>query len=130
MRCVQLWWCWWNQLPDVFHRVGDKSEAEPLQRTQFLLQPSSVEISSGIFTFNTSHSHVELLQRLVFLVGKKNQTSPLGVLTTRRASVENALRMEESASELCSSHVANAGWDEDNSQHHFKKVLWWLKILC
>ena len=111
---VQLM-CWWNQLPDVFHGEGDKCEAEPLQRTYFLLQPSSIEISSGIFTFNTSHSHVEFLHRLVFLVGKKIQTSPLGVLTTRQASVENALRMEESASELWRSHVANAGWEEDNS---------------
>ena len=107
--------CWWNQLPDVFHGVGDKSEAKPLQRTYFLLQPSSVEISSGIFTFNTSHSHVEFLQRNVFLVGiphlgSKIQTSPLGVFTTKRASVENALRREESASELCRSHVVNAGW--------------------
>ena len=102
--CLMCWWdvmwwnvivqlmCWWNQLPDVFHGVGDKSEGEPLQRTHFLLQPSSVEISSGIFTFNTSHSHVEFLQRLVFLVGIPHMGSKMSNLSTGRSHNKTGLR--------------------------------------
>ena len=37
-------------------------------------------------------------------------SSDADAFTTRRASGENARRIDESASALCKSHVANAGW--------------------
>ena len=40
----------------------------------------------------------------------EGSTSSPDAFTTRRASGENARRIDESASALCKSHVANAGW--------------------
>ena len=125
---VGLWWgvcmCFAAALPDVLYRVWDEGEAGAVDRLHPLPQPSSVEIASSIFTFHTTHRHIRCLWKIgigreIFL---QWCTSPPGILTTSRTSGENARRMEESASELYKSHVANAGWRQSRLTRNLRPL--------